>query len=110
MFMRFAAFSNGEQEGLAVAGPKEQFHGLPRGDVGYPGSLDVLVRKGRTALDAAAVALKKGPVIDLDQITLLPPLSAPGKIICVGLNYVDHSIESGFVVPTYPTIFARFNS
>jgi 2-keto-4-pentenoate hydratase/2-oxohepta-3-ene-1,7-dioic acid hydratase in catechol pathway len=41
---------------------------------------------------------------------MLPPLPVPGKIICVGLNYVDHSIESGFVPPDYPTIFTRFAS
>jgi acylpyruvate hydrolase len=108
--MRFASFSIGEREGLAAAGPNGQFHGLLSEDAGYPGSLDALIRKGRAALDAAAVVLQKGSVIDIDQVRLLPPVSAPGKIICVGLNYVDHSIESGFVVPTYPTIFARFTS
>jgi acylpyruvate hydrolase len=108
--MRFAAFKSGEQEGLSVAGLSGQFHGLHRGDAGCPGSLDLLIRKSRAALDEAADALGKGPAIDLDQVMLLPPLSSPGKIICVGLNYIDHSIESGFVVPTYPTIFARFMS
>jgi acylpyruvate hydrolase len=108
--MRFASFSIGEREGLAATGPNGQFHGLLSGDAGYPGSLDVLIRKGRAALDGAAAVLQKGSVIDIDQVRLLPPVSTPGKIICVGLNYVDHSIESGFVVPTYPTIFARFTS
>jgi acylpyruvate hydrolase len=108
--MRFATFKSGEQEGLAVADLNGAFHGLLSGDEDYPGSLDLLIRKGRAALDTAAEVLGKGPAIDLDQVTLLPPLLAPGKIICVGLNYVDHSIESGFVVPSYPTIFARFTS
>jgi acylpyruvate hydrolase len=108
--MRFAAFKSGEQEGLAAADPNGQFHGLLNGDAGYPGSLDLLIRRGRAALDGAAEVLGKGPAIDLGRVMLLPPLSAPGKIICVGLNYVDHSIESGFVVPSYPTIFARFTS
>jgi 2-keto-4-pentenoate hydratase/2-oxohepta-3-ene-1,7-dioic acid hydratase in catechol pathway len=108
--MRFAAFNEGEQEGLAVAGSDGHFKGLLSGDPGYPGSLNILVRKGSTAVQAAAEALGSGPAVDLSQVALLPPISAPGKIICVGLNYVDHSIESGFVVPTYPTIFARFSS
>lgn len=108
--MRFAAFSSGGQDGLAVARANGQFHGLLTKDAGYPGPLDVLIRKGRSALDAAAAVLEKGPAIDLDQVTLLPPLSAPGKIICVGLNYIDHSIESGFTPPDYPTIFTRFTS
>jgi len=108
--MRFAAFSSGGQEGLAVAAPDAEFHGLLSGDAGYPGSLDSLVRKGRGALDAAAVVLLRGQPIDLDQVKLLPPLRASEKIICVGLNYVDHSLESGFVVPDYPTVFTRFTS
>jgi acylpyruvate hydrolase len=108
--MRFAVFSRGEQKGLAAAGCHGGFRGLLSGDAGYPGSLDVLIRKGRSALDAAAAALGKGPAIDLDEVTLLPPLPAPGKIICVGLNYIDHALESGFTVPDYPTIFTRFAS
>ena len=108
--MRFAAFSSGGQDGLAVAGANGQFHGLLTKDASYPGPLDVLIRKGRSALDAAAAVLEDGPAIDLNQVTLLPPLPAPGKIICVGLNYIDHSIESGFTPPDYPTIFTRFTS
>lgn len=108
--MRFAAWKYGDEDGLAVAGSDGQFRGLKSGDAGYPGSLDILLRKGRGSLDTAAAALTKGPVIDLDRVTLLPPLPNPGKIICVGLNYIDHSIESGFTVPDYPTIFTRFSS
>ena len=108
--MRFAAFTSGKQEGLAVAGPNAGFHGLLSGEAGYPGSLDHLIRGGRSVLEAGAAALAKGPAINLDQVSLLPPLRTPGKIICVGLNYVDHSLESGFVVPDYPTIFTRFTS
>jgi acylpyruvate hydrolase len=108
--MRFAAFTSGNHEGLAVASPDAKFYGLLSGESGYPGSLDQLVRGGQTGLLAGAAALGKGNVIDLDRVTLLPPLRSPGKIICVGLNYVDHSLESGFVVPDYPTIFTRFTS
>jgi acylpyruvate hydrolase len=108
--MRFAAFTSGNQEGLAVASPDAKFYGLLSGESGYPGSLDQLVRGGQTGLLAGAAVLGKGNVIDLDPVTLLPPLRSPGKIICVGLNYVDHSLESGFVVPDYPTIFTRFTS
>ena len=108
--MRFAAFRSGKQEGLATANPNGEFRGLLSGDAGYPGSLDALIRKGRRALDDAAVVLKKGPSIDIDQVELLPPLRTSGKIICIGLNYVDHSIESGFIPPDYPTVFTRFTS
>ncbi|VVD61650.1 Ureidoglycolate lyase [Pandoraea eparura] len=45
-----------------------------------------------------------------EAVTYLPPLTRPGKIICVGLNYADHTGESPYEQPTYPTIFPRFNS
>jgi 2-keto-4-pentenoate hydratase/2-oxohepta-3-ene-1,7-dioic acid hydratase in catechol pathway len=108
--MRFAAFSRDGREGLAAANPQGEFHGLLSVDPNYPGSLSGLISKGRAALEAAAATLTQGPVIDLNQVKLLPPVAAPGKIICVGLNYVDHSLESGFTPPGYPTIFTRFTS
>ena len=49
-------------------------------------------------------------IVDLGAVEWLPPLPSPPKILCVGLNYADHSAESGFEVPAYPTIFARFAS
>ena len=36
------------------------------------------------------------------------PIASPAKIICLGLNYVDHVKEGGYDVPTYPTLFVRF--
>jgi acylpyruvate hydrolase len=108
--MKFAAFHSAGQEGLAVANGNGEFHGLLDWHPGYPGALDVLIRRGGDALDAASMALQKGAAVDLERVVLRPPLSAPGKIICVGLNYVDHSIESGFAPPDYPTIFTRFIS
>lgn len=108
--MRFAAFKSREREGLAVAGPEGVFRGLYSDDANYPGSLDVLIHKSHGTLESAAETLRVGAPVDLDEVTLLPPLSAPAKIICVGLNYVDHSLESGFEPPSYPTIFSRFTS
>jgi acylpyruvate hydrolase len=108
--MRFAAFRSGQQNGLAVVDREGRFHGLHEGHIGYPGELDTLIKKGGDAMIAAAAELARGELIDLDQVTLQPPLASPAKIICVGLNYVDHSLESGFIPPHYPTIFARFSS
>lgn len=40
----------------------------------------------------------------------LPPLSRPTKIICVGLNYADHTAESPYEQPDYPTLFLRLHT
>src|SRR3990172_12028762 len=39
--------------------------------------------------------------------SLLPPIARRGKIICLGLNYVDHAAEGGHAKPTYPSFFMR---
>ena len=96
-------------EGLAV-----EIDGTARGlmtaDTAYPGTLDALVRQGPSALFAAGKTLASGQIIDLATVKKLPPLRVPEKIICVGLNYREHSAESGFKQPDYPTLFSRFNS
>jgi acylpyruvate hydrolase len=107
--MRFTVFSDGGREGIAASCSNGEFRGLRSGDELYPGPLDALICRGRGALDAAGSLLLSSPVVDLNRVTLLP-LLVPGKIICVGLNYVDHSLESGFTPPGYPTIFIRFAS
>jgi 2-keto-4-pentenoate hydratase/2-oxohepta-3-ene-1,7-dioic acid hydratase in catechol pathway len=107
--VRFAAYRSDKGVGLAVSADG-RLRGLRATEPGYPGSLEYLIGAGRPALDAAAKRLMKAPEIDERTIEWLPPLAAPGKIVCVGLNYVDHSLESGFTPPNYPTIFARFSS
>jgi 2-keto-4-pentenoate hydratase/2-oxohepta-3-ene-1,7-dioic acid hydratase in catechol pathway len=39
-----------------------------------------------------------------------PGPRSPGKIVCVGLNYLDHIRESGAEPPAEPLIFAKFPS
>jgi 2-keto-4-pentenoate hydratase/2-oxohepta-3-ene-1,7-dioic acid hydratase in catechol pathway len=44
--------------------------------------------------------------IPLKNITLLPPIE-PGKIVCLGRNYVEHAREQGAEVPESPLIFLK---
>lgn len=108
--MRFTTFQNGRLQGLAIADAAGRLRGLTSDQAGYPGSLADLVGRGGDCLAEAGRSLEGAPELDRSSIRLLPPLPAPGKIVCVGLNYADHSAESGFEVPTYPTIFGRFAS
>jgi len=36
-----------------------------------------------------------------------PPVARPSKIICIGLNYVDHCIETNSPIPIEPIIFFK---
>lgn len=38
---------------------------------------------------------------------LLPPIVSPRKVICAGLNYLDHAAEVGKEPPAVPTLFAK---
>jgi acylpyruvate hydrolase len=108
--MRFISFVQGDVPGLSVRCADGKYHGLRESDAAYPGSLDDLVRQGTEAFANAATVLSKGPTVDLGRVRFLPPLTQSPKIICIGLNYADHTSESGFKPQEYPTVFARFAS
>lgn len=79
---------------------------------------DLGARVGRTlpTLRSYLEALARGgghpptpPAVDcrVDDVTYLPPV-VPGKILCVGLNYVAHREETGRTKSEHPTLFMRF--
>jgi 2-keto-4-pentenoate hydratase/2-oxohepta-3-ene-1,7-dioic acid hydratase in catechol pathway len=47
---------------------------------------------------------------ELAEVKLLSPLTNPEKIICIGLNYHDHVIESNMEVPKKPVLFPKYNN
>ena len=58
---------------------------------------------------AKLAAASLAGVRPLSDVRLLPPVPRPGKIVAIGLNYRDHSIESGAAAPPKsPIIFAKF--
>ncbi|WP_417221043.1 fumarylacetoacetate hydrolase family protein [Achromobacter spanius] len=48
------------------------------------------------------------PCRPLAGLQWLPPVPAPRKILCVGLNYGRHVAEAGRDLPAHPSLFARF--
>ena len=45
--------------------------------------------------------------LPLASLTFALPVARPGKIICLGLNYLEHAKEGGHQKPEYPSIFMR---
>lgn len=45
-----------------------------------------------------------------DEGALLNPTPAPGKIVAIGLNYLDHARESGMEPPKSPLVFTKFTT
>jgi len=100
----------GNEDELAVA------------DARVPTDMIGLLRGGESSLKAAQEATtfvrnrleendktlnRQGIVYAIDDVTLLPPVLHPGKIICLGLNYRDHAAEAGMAVPEYPVLFHK---
>jgi 2-keto-4-pentenoate hydratase/2-oxohepta-3-ene-1,7-dioic acid hydratase in catechol pathway len=75
-----------------------------------PESLESLLAQGVDLVDFGrkSQALEEVDAAEIERY--LPPLSSPGKIFCVGLNYADHTKESAYEQPDYPTIFPRYVS
>lgn len=74
-------------------------------------SMDALIAGGPPLLDRLRAAIPGAPAsarLPLADLRLLPPVPRPGKIACVGLNYADHRIESGFTDrPAFPGMFHK---
>jgi 2-keto-4-pentenoate hydratase/2-oxohepta-3-ene-1,7-dioic acid hydratase in catechol pathway len=70
-------------------------------------SLKAALRQDGLA-ELAKATVTEAPGLALSQVELLPPITDPDKIICVGLNYRTHIEEGGRDTPTHPMLFARY--
>jgi 2-keto-4-pentenoate hydratase/2-oxohepta-3-ene-1,7-dioic acid hydratase in catechol pathway len=78
-------------------------------EAGLPESVRGLLEAGPEALAAAARAAERGLVRhDPASARLGPPVVDPRKVICLGLNYRDHAIESKMAIPEEPVLFNKF--
>ncbi|MFG1246483.1 fumarylacetoacetate hydrolase family protein [Xanthobacter flavus] len=59
-------------------------------------------------LDRAAALVVAPADFALADVTLAPVIPDPDKIVCVGLNYHDHVVETGRTVTPNPMLFARY--
>ncbi len=107
--MRFVTFRKegraepGVMRGEAIASVRGAgFDDLPAVMAGGSAALDTI---GQWVAGLSATELKL-----VDHVKLLAPIPRPAKIVCVGLNYRDHAIESKMEIPSVPTIFAKFPS
>jgi 2-keto-4-pentenoate hydratase/2-oxohepta-3-ene-1,7-dioic acid hydratase in catechol pathway len=73
----------------------------------YPTLREVIAASALTKL--ADDAAKRAPDDPLDGIIWQPPIPAPEKIICIGVNYPDRNAEykDGLDAPKFPSMFMR---
>ena len=108
--MRFVTF---QHEGFAAPGVILGNNVVGLRSAGFPTLLSVIEggfearQRVQAWLDGKQPA---GEVVPLAKARLLAPLPRPPKIICIGLNYMDHALESKLEIPKVPTVFSKFSS
>jgi 2-keto-4-pentenoate hydratase/2-oxohepta-3-ene-1,7-dioic acid hydratase in catechol pathway len=101
--MRLASY---RRDGTATYGVVEGTTVSDLVAAGGPGSLRLALGSGPDGL--AALTAGDAPRVALDDVDLLPVVPDPAKIVCVGINYVDHRTETNRPVVDHPTLFTRF--
>lgn len=82
------------------------------------GSLRSLVAAGESGLEISrllhaipqAELMGVGAYWEMGEVELCAPIPDPGKIVCMGQNYIDHCLEQGVEPLDRPVIFAKFNN
>jgi acylpyruvate hydrolase len=100
--MRFVSF---ERDAKPVLGVREGESVRVLGDE----TLESLLERGVDLVEYARTNPSE-ETVSLSDLKLLPPLRRPPKIICVGLNFADHTSESKYEQPDYPTLFFRVHT
>lgn len=72
-----------------------------------PRTMMELIQADDAMRDKIGKAAGNAPRVALADCRLLAPISNPGKVICLGLNYAEHAKEGGHAVPDYPSLFLR---
>lgn len=68
---------------------------------------DLLVRGGLN--HPYDIAARAAPDLDLAEVRFLPVVPNADKILCIGLNYEGHRVETNSPKSEHPQVFCRFN-
>lgn len=71
---------------------------------------DAAVASLQALVDKALASGDSSLLLDEAGLTFGPSVTAPNKIICVGLNYRKHAEETNAPIPQTPILFNKFNN
>ena len=80
---------------------------------GLPRTMIAFLEAGEPALQQVRAALASplpAALIPLVQVVLLAPIPRPGKLLCMGHNYIDHTAASAGELPEFPNLFLKASS
>jgi 2-keto-4-pentenoate hydratase/2-oxohepta-3-ene-1,7-dioic acid hydratase in catechol pathway len=106
--MKFISFLTNSHECLGWLQEKEQtVLVIDSAQPDLPQSMSDLVASGDVGLQKIQKAKDDLPAKALSEVQILPPLTQPRGIFCVGLNYAEHEREAPVAGTDFPTIFLR---
>ncbi|XP_069695474.1 oxaloacetate tautomerase fahd2, mitochondrial-like [Periplaneta americana] len=112
--MRFVQFSgtNGGPQRLGVQLTQDgDIIDISGVDSSIPNGLVPFLKTGNGILEKAKrVVAEAKSLIPLSEVRLLPPVTSPDKIVCVGLNYRGHCEEQKRPFPEEPVFFSKWSS
>ncbi len=77
-------------------------------DAAAPRTIAAAIREERlNELESLVAKADPGNRHEFDKLDFELPIADPGKILCLGLNYMDHVNEGPFNKPDFPAIFMR---
>lgn len=105
--MRIVRFSRPDQSvGWGLSLDDDGIQDLSLADPSLPQSIVELISKWQNYLPRVqGLSMKLGA--SEQELRVLCPLDQPKKILCIGLNYRDHAIETGAQIPTEPIVFCK---
>jgi acylpyruvate hydrolase len=107
--MKFIGFAGASGARLGVV-EGDRVVDLQAVDPRIPGDLGELLARENGDLKGVGERVRNAPAatrLPLADIRFALPVARPGKIICLGLNYLEHVKEGTNKVPDFPTIFMR---
>jgi len=104
--MKLVTFRTNQGELRPGALVGESVVDLLASDASLPRSVRAIIAEG--AIGQAAEIADQASAIYVSDAPLQAPLSDPIKIICIGLNYRDHALETGKPIPEEPIVFSKY--
>ncbi|MFB7638231.1 fumarylacetoacetate hydrolase family protein [Peribacillus butanolivorans] len=110
--MKIASFSVKSDHHIGIVQDDQIISLTALGPDDFPSCMKTFIERGSELRKRAEQLIEQRGNDDakfsLSEVKFLPPIAQPEKIICVGLNYIDHCKETGMEPPASPVIFSKY--
>ncbi len=85
---------------------------FPLRQLGFDDSVSFIAAgpQERQRIEKLVISASPRELLPLETLKLTAPIPRPSKLLCIGLNYRDHAVESKMELPSVPTVFAKYTN